>query len=118
MSMKRYIRLLPLLFCLPLLFPCGGEGGESTPASTDTFVMTARITAIGDKIEVEVSKGPYGAEGIYWVNTGAETSYFDKNGAKIKRGDLTVGDAVEITYGGQVAMSLPPQIFASAIKKQ
>ena len=116
--MKRYIKLLPLLFCLPLLFACGGESGESTQASTETFVMTARITAIGSKIEVDVSEGPYGAEGIYWVNTGEETSYFAADGTKIKRGDLKVGDTVAITYGGQVAMSLPPQIFATAIQKQ
>jgi len=116
--MKRYIRLLPLLLCLPLLFACGDGQSAATEASGDSFTMTAKITAIGDKIEVDVSEGPYGAEGIYWVNAGDETSYFDKNGTKIKREDLKVGDTVEITYGGQVAMSLPPQIFAASIKKQ
>ena len=43
MRMKHCLRILSLLFCLPLLFACGGEGEESTPTGAEAFVMTARI---------------------------------------------------------------------------
>ena len=116
--MKRYIRLLPLLLCLPLLFACGDGQDAATEASGNSFTMTATITAIGDRIEVNVTEGPYGAEGPYWVIAGDKTAYFDESGNKIKRGALAVGDTVEITYGGQVMMSYPPQVVASAIRKK
>lgn len=114
--MKKHMRLLLALLCLPLLFSCRGEG---TPAGTEgDFQMLATVVAIGEKIEVEVISGPYDASGPYWVITGEETCYRDAEGKRIGRGDLAVGDRVEITYGGQVMMSYPPQIVATAITKK
>ncbi len=101
------------------MFACGdGRGDDTTAAIGEAFTMTATVTAIGDKIEVNVSEGPYGAEGPYWVITGEATSYFDKNGNAIGRKALAVGDTVEITYSGQVMMSYPPQIAATVIRKK
>ncbi|MBO7292446.1 MAG: hypothetical protein J6V07_00760 [Clostridia bacterium] len=114
--MKKYMHLLLALLCLPLLFSCQGE---TTPTGTEgDFKMTATVVAIGEKIEVEVISGPYDASGPYWVITGEDTHYRDRNGNKIGRDDLAVGDRVEITYGGQVMMSYPPQIVATTITKK
>ena len=108
--MKHTARLLLALLALPLLAGCGGEG------SHEEFVMSATVTALGEKIEVEVLSGPYGASGPYWVITGGSTAYRGKDGKPITRGEIAVGDTVEISYGGQVMMSYPPQIVARAIK--
>lgn len=78
--------------------------------------MTAQITAIGDRIEVEVIEGEYDASGPFWVITGIDTKFFDADGNKISLSSLNVGDKVEITYGGQVMMSYPPQIVAKKIQ--
>lgn len=115
--MKHFFRFLPLLLCLPLLFACeGGRGEDTTTVFAEQFTMTATVKKIGDKIEVDVIEGAHGATGIYWVNTGKETAFLDKDGERITREALKAGDTVEITYSGQVAMSLPPQIFASSIR--
>ena len=114
--MKKYMRMLLALLCLPLLFSCGKE---AAPTDTEVdFKMTATVVAVGDKIEVEVISGPYGASGPYWVITGEQTRYRDRDGGKLGRGDLAVGDRIEISYGGQVMMSYPPQIVATVITKQ
>ena len=42
--------------------------------------------------------------------------YLDKNGNRTVKAFLKVGDTVEITYGGQVMMSYPPQIVALKIQ--
>ena len=119
--MKKYTRILCLLLALPLLFACGGGDGEDTEAGADEtaeYGMRAKITAIGEKIEVDVSEGPYGAEGPYWVITSDSTAYRNASGEAITRADLAVGDTVEIVYGGQVMMSYPPQIVAMRITQK
>ena len=108
--MKHTARLLLALLALPLLTGCGGKAG------TEEFVMNATVTALGDKLEVEVLSGPYGASGPYWIITWDSTAYRGKDGEPITRGEIAVGDTVEIHYGGQVMMSYPPQIVAHAIK--
>ena len=114
--MKKYMRLFLALLCLPLLFSCRGE---AVPTDNEgDFQMTATVVAVGERIEVEVISGPYDASGPYWVITGEETCYRNAEGERIGRGNLAVGDRVEITYGGQVMMSYPPQIVASAITKK
>ena len=109
--MKKHSRLLWLILCLPLLFSCTPQEQEST----EEFRMTATVTAIGEKIEVNVIEGSYGASGPYWVITGSGTAYRDKNGTKKNRGDIAVGDTVTIVYSGQVMMSFPPQIVAKEV---
>lgn len=94
------------------------SGKEEQPVANDNVVgvkMTATVKGIGDKIEVEVIEGEYGASGIYWVNYSEETVFADSENLRVSISNLKVGDTVEITYGGQVAMSYPPQIFASKI---
>lgn len=116
--MKKYKRILLLCLCLPLLFSCS-RGGAETTAPEDTagssVHMIARVTAVGELIEVEVIEGEYGASGPYWIVTGESTKYFGRNGKAIGRDAIAVGDTIEILYGGQVMMSYPPKIAASRI---
>ena len=96
---------------LVLVLPCLLATGCSE--SEDVVKMTARVTAIGDKIEVEVIESEY-TSGPYHVITSGDT-VFQKNGIKINRDGIKVGDTVEIYYSGQVMLSYPPQIVAHKI---
>lgn len=112
--MKKIFNIV--IVALSLLALCGCDGFtpiESNPVNGPK--MIAEIVAIGDKIEVEVIEGEYGASGIYWVITGEETIYEAENGGKINANSLGVGDRIEIIYNGQVMMSYPPQIVAKKI---
>lgn len=117
--MKKIFSFL-LLFPLLLLLPCCAKETDTpdTPeaepeeALQDNAGMTATVTAVSDKLEVNVIEGEHGAEGIYWVNTSAQTAFTNTNGEPITRADIKVGDTVEIRYTGQVMMSYPPQIVA------
>lgn len=115
-------KILCAVIILPSLLLCTGAAvGECLPCEEwkgeiGMVKMTARITEISDKLEVEVIQGSYGAHGTYWVNADDSTPYFDECGRKTGRGELSVGDVIEITYTGQTALSLPPQIFARKIK--
>ena len=80
------------------------------------FELFATINEVVEHhIEVEVYDSDY-AFGTYWVLTGTETKYFDKDENFITRDDLKSGDKIKISYGGQVMMSIPPQIVAGEIK--
>ena len=76
------------------------------------FKMTAVITELADKIAIDVIESEY-TSGIHWVIVADATEFYAKDGSKITRGDLKVGDTVEILYSGQVMMSYPPQIVAA-----
>ena len=90
---------------------------DGTAVNTENSVkMIALITAIDERITVEVLQSPY-TSGIHWVLTPAETVYLSKDGTRIEREDMTVGDTVEILYNGQVMMSYPPQIVAKQITR-
>lgn len=103
------LTLTPLLSCFePMKEPEG-----DTPS--DAFSMKATILHIGDRIEVNVTEAEY-AEGLYWVITSDATVYLDRDGGRITRSDLKVGDEIEIRYSGQVMMSYPPQIAAARIR--
>lgn len=78
--------------------------------------MTATVTAIGDRLEVEVTESENGALGPFWIITGIETKVYDSNGHRVPLSSLKVGDTVEITYGGQMMMSFPPQVVAKKIQ--
>lgn len=99
------------ILCLCMLSSCKRDEGVPDGG----FVLKARITALGEKLEVEVYDSDY-AFGTYWVITPAATTYEGEGGTAISRRDLKVGDRVEITYGGQVMQSLPPQIVARSIR--
>ena len=104
--------LLSLNSCEGLGFNPSSGGGE-----IEGVKMTAEILAIGERLEVDVIEGEYGASGIYWVIISPETKYFGADGKGANLADFSVGDKIEIVYGGQVMMSYPPQIVAKKITK-
>lgn len=112
--MKNIIKIALLVLSLSMLSSCipgeNSEGGNSGP----TFVLKATVNALGDKIEVDVFEGEY-ASGLYWVITSDATEFLDKDGNRIAKDDIKVGDTVEIVYNGQVMMSYPAQIVARKI---
>ncbi len=122
--MKRIFRIalsiLAILIAGACLFSCAGgsDNGDGNPPSGDkpgdSVSMVARVTELGEKITVEVVESPY-TSGAHWVITAPATEYYAKDGARISRTDIKVGDKVEILYSGQVMMSLPPQIVAARI---
>ena len=105
--MQKLFRYMLLALVLPCLLATGCSENE------ESVKMTARVTAIGDKIEVEVIESEY-TSGPYHVITSGDT-VFQKNGIKIDRDGIKVGDTVEIYYSGQVMLSYPPQIVAHKI---
>lgn len=115
--MKRVLLLLlAICFCLALFSCDSDETNKEEGENVGEFSMQAVVKSVGDHIEVDVIKSEY-ASGIYWVLVLEDTVYFDKNGERIEKTDLKPDDTVEITYGGQVMMSYPPQIVAKSIKK-
>ena len=108
--MKKLFKRIMLLTTALLLTSCSQSNENAQP----TVVMTAVIDNIADRIEVTVLESEY-TFGVHLVITSSETEFVGKNGEKISREDLSVGDTVEIVYGGQVMMSLPPQIVARKI---
>ena len=138
--MRSYI-LLTIIISMLLLIGCSlqskdsGIGGEEkdsdstvsqdgTETSGDAqgaqrnegFVLKAIVKSTSDpnRIEAEVIESDY-AFGIYWVLTSGDTVFYSADGVAVSRDAIKVGDTVEITYGGQVMMSYPPQIVASKI---
>lgn len=79
------------------------------------FILTGIVKAKGEHLEIEVINSDY-AFGIYWVLTFDETEFLNKSGEKITKNDISIGDMVEITYGGQTMLSYPPQIVAQRVK--
>ncbi len=112
--MKRLTKIIIISLTLTMLSGCSipSLGGNIKDDITGVK-MTAEVTAFGDKIEVNVIEGEYGASGIYWVIISDETVIVNTDGTHVSA--LKVGDKIEITYGGQVMMSYPPQIVAKKI---
>ena len=114
--MKKIFNIV--IVALTLLALCGcGDLGFETQGFVDGTKMTAEIIAIGDKIEVEVIEGEYGASGIYWVIVSSDAVLETSDGKPINISDLSAGDRIAIIYSGQVMMSYPPQIVAKTITK-
>ena len=111
--MKKIIFAVSVILVFGFLVSCYISEEEQ---NMEGVKMTAVIKNIGDKIEVEVIEGEYGASGTYWVNVSEDTVYTDSDNVRLSLSSLNVGDVIEITYGGQVAMSYPPQISAKKIR--
>ena len=112
--MKKFLTLF-LVFLLSLSVLTSCNEGEDTPPDVDGNVtMTARIEAMGEKIEVMVTESEY-TWGTHLVITSDKTQYVGKNGERITRDKLAVGQNIEIVYSGQVMLSYPPQITAQKI---
>lgn len=107
------LSILTLILILPMLFACGKSGDDDMNKG---FSMTAKVTAVNEKIEVEVIESEF-VSGPFWVITSDKTDFIDKNGKNIKKDDISVGDTLIITYNGQMMMSYPPQVAALKIKK-
>lgn len=112
--MKNITKLIIALMALTLLSGCSALniGGQIKDNITGVK-MIAEVKAVGETLEVEVIEGEYGASGTYWVITSSSTVIKDQDGNRVST--LKVGDKIEITYGGQVMMSYPPQIVAKKI---
>ena len=106
--------LLSLLLALPL-FILGCTGDEMP---SDAFSMTARITEIGERIEVEVIESENEMTGPFWLITSEATAYATADGGALSRRDLRIGDVITVYYGGQVMMSYPPQVVALGIVRK
>ncbi len=111
--MKKIILIVSVVLVLALLVSCYITEEEQ---NMEGAKMTAVIKNIADKIEVEVIEGDYNVSGIYWVNISSDTVFTDENNVRLSLSDLNVGDIIEITYSGQVALSYPPQISARKIQ--
>lgn len=107
---NKFLKSIFLLTLSGVLFSC-----QAPSVPGDGVAMTARVTGIGDRLEVEVIESPY-TFGIHWVITDSAAVY-GKDGGKISISDIIVGDTVEILYSGQVMLSYPPQIVAAKITK-
>lgn len=107
---KILILFLVFVLFLSILTSCS----EEAPNGGGEVMMIARIEAIGDKIEVMVTESEY-SFGTHLVITSETTQYIGKQGKKISRSDLSVGQTVEIIYSGQIMLSYPPQIVAKRI---
>ena len=107
------LSLLALILILPMLFACGKSEKEDM---NKEFSMKAKVTAVSDKIEVEVIESEY-TSGVYWIITSDDTVFVNSKEKKISKGDIMTDDTVIITYNGQIMMSYPPQAVALKIKK-
>ncbi|MBO5313466.1 MAG: DUF3221 domain-containing protein [Clostridia bacterium] len=110
--MKRALCIFSIILLLSsalLIFGCGDSEVDNK------FIMEAIVQGVGEKIEVEVINSDY-AFGIYWVLLAKDAKIYNSSNIPISKEGLSVGDRVEITYGGQVMMSYPPQIVAQSIK--
>ena len=114
--MKKILAFLLLLSLLALAAVGCDEGeSENTDETLDgSFEMTATVLELGEKLLVNVNEAEY-AEGQYLVILSPATEILDKEGKKIEKAGLAVGDTVKIWYSGQVMMSIPPQIVAAKI---
>ena len=109
--MNIFKKILTIITAVTLLFlftACKND-------NENQFIMKAKIISINEKIEVEVIYDEY-ATGTYLVITSNETEFIGLFGAPITKNDLNEGAVIEIVYGGQVMMSIPPQIVAKKIK--
>lgn len=111
--MNKFTKAVLLSLALPALLLTGCVGKRT---ERDGVKMIARVTAVGERIEVEVIESEY-TSGPYFIITNSDTEYLLKDGGKTLRAAIKVGDTVEITYSGQVMLSYPPQVVAYSIKK-
>ena len=95
----------------------GDMSGKPAPYGSDqlseSYVLKGKVVAVSDRIEIEVVDSDI-AFGVYWVLVSDDTELVNELG-KIFLSDISVGDMVEVVYGGQVMMSYPPQIAARKV---
>ena len=95
------------------------NGGVEERNADGDYFYRGRITSLDSDRHIEMeAMDSQVAFGIYCVLVSKETKFKDKSGQEISRQDLKVGDVIEVTFSGQVMMSLPPQISAWTITLQ
>ena len=89
---------------------------SATPSEPEqvSVVMEATVTALGERILVEVTKSEY-TSGPHLVIINERTVIKNANGNRINASDIRMGDCLTIVYSGQVMLSYPPQIVALSI---
>ena len=127
-------RILAIVMLVMMLFamgcgptdkgPVGGNDNNSSNDNGDVkeineadyFLYKGKIVSNENDryIEVEIIDSQI-AFGKYLVLVDVATVYQDSEGNEITRDDLKVDDVIEISFSGQVMMSLPPQIYAQKI---
>ena len=127
-------RILAIVMLVMMLFamgcgptdkgPVGGNDNNSSNDNEDAkeinesdyFLYKGKIVSNENTryIEVEIIDSQI-AFGKYLVLVDAATVYQDSEGNEITRDDLKVDDVIEISFSGQVMMSLPPQIYGQRI---
>ena len=112
--MRKFLITMLSFLVLPMFFACNKDRDENLPAD-DNFKLLAIVKNVTDVLSVEIIESDY-AFGEYWVITPEDIKYTGKMGEEISRSDIKPGDKLEICYRGQVMMSYPPKISATAIK--
>lgn len=77
--------------------------------------MTAIIIEIEERLLVDVLQSEY-AFGEYLLLLNNATIFYNKEGEKISKNQLRVGDKIKVKYSGQVMLSIPPQVVAYEIE--
>ena len=108
--MKSFLKYIILLLSLVNLSACASEAGAPQ------FKMTATVDSVGEELAVTVIEAPHGNSGLFWVIISDSTPVTDVDGRSVNYSSLSIGDTIEITYGGQVMMSYPPKIAAQGIR--
>lgn len=117
--MKRFPAFLIAVLMLLTLCSCGGSGEKQANAE---IMASYSVKATEKDFIVEVQKlggvydELYDEKGIYIKFSGDEEIY-DKDGNKIERKDLFIGDTLKITYDGTLAKKNPKTIKAVKVQK-
>ncbi len=113
--MKRFFCILIVVLILPMLFACSTNDTKESETETEMdYKINATILEI-ENSSILVDTEDENASGEYRVNIGNITKYYNEERKEIAKEDLKQGDKITILFNGQVARSLPPQIFAQEI---
>lgn len=114
--MKKCIKYLVLaVVVLITMSSCWLVKGDDGVDNINTKVkMIAQILELDNNILVQIKESEY-ASGNCILNVGSQTKYYNKNGKEIPFSDLQIGDIIQVSYSGQMTLSIPPQVFAYVI---
>ena len=114
MKISKFVMLTAALVAMMLFATGCPRYEENYEPQGEAFVLKAVVNTVTDRLEVEVIESDY-AFGVYWVLVNENTKFENSEGETINLSDVKPGDTIEITYGGQVMMSYPPQIVAQKV---
>ena len=111
---KILVCILVVVTLLLGLTSCNKKGNEVNENNIKVE-MTCKVLEIGTTLLVDVLESEY-AFGNYILHINDNTVFYNKEGDKIKKGDIKVGDKIKVKYSGQVMLSIPPQVVAYEIE--